>query len=575
MKSNEETEKLFKNLRFSPGTSASERILENTETALKQRIDKTKSNRSTPNVWRIIMKNRMTKLAVAAVIIIAVTIGFNIFVGTGTSVAFAEVRATLSAQPWIHMTWQYTDSAIEQSNVMKKVAESWLSVKPHRLFTIYKDGTVSFVEHNEITRRISSQNYNPQTNIITSIYRDMGKENDPPATIADAIFDDLEELEDKGANVKYIDSFRDDEPIKIINFDYTDGDGVHDQFSLVVNAETYLPISMTSISEKSGEKTTANIIFDYPEAGPIDIYQVQVPHDTRIKVIDYRPSPELLEAIKPYRTARNNLPKQRITVEVRKENDAYSLVSIEYTNDGKGRIEQLKCQNNNPPVETDDLETILAWASGVKEGELRIQLNDGTTVYCANRDYFGRWTNKTIPALNYKVGFVSSGLIHHGWPKIDLGRPIQNKYASEKNLLCIETISEPSFADTKLAESAEKTLYYLDPEHDYICIHTESFRRPAPPTWGNQKVSDSEVNFDPYDIPSEPYLITDVVELIQTGTGHWYPKRIMVINKQAWFDKGNGWNMRKNTVDVKLYVNFKPVFPDTIFDPESLPHIDK
>jgi hypothetical protein len=42
-------------------------------------------------LWSDIMKSRITKLAAAAVIIIAVMIGMNSFLGSGTSVAFADV----------------------------------------------------------------------------------------------------------------------------------------------------------------------------------------------------------------------------------------------------------------------------------------------------------------------------------------------------------------------------------------------------------------------------------------------------------------------------------------------------
>jgi hypothetical protein len=42
-------------------------------------------------LWSDIMKSRITKLAAAAVIIIAVMIGINSFLGSGTSVAFADV----------------------------------------------------------------------------------------------------------------------------------------------------------------------------------------------------------------------------------------------------------------------------------------------------------------------------------------------------------------------------------------------------------------------------------------------------------------------------------------------------
>jgi len=55
-----------------------------------------------PDIWRLIMKSRITKLAAAAVIIAAIMIGINSFLGSGTSVAFADViQPILDAQTLI------------------------------------------------------------------------------------------------------------------------------------------------------------------------------------------------------------------------------------------------------------------------------------------------------------------------------------------------------------------------------------------------------------------------------------------------------------------------------------------
>jgi len=58
-----------------------------------EKIKKTKSAETQPNIWRLIMKSKITKLTAAAVIIIAVMIGINQLGGSidGTSVAWADV----------------------------------------------------------------------------------------------------------------------------------------------------------------------------------------------------------------------------------------------------------------------------------------------------------------------------------------------------------------------------------------------------------------------------------------------------------------------------------------------------
>ena len=90
MKSSRDIEKLFKDLHDTTSAEMDERVLRNVSQALE------KPNR--PNIWRIIMKNRITKLTAAAVIIIAVIIGINQFGGTVdiATVAWAEVVEQIS-----------------------------------------------------------------------------------------------------------------------------------------------------------------------------------------------------------------------------------------------------------------------------------------------------------------------------------------------------------------------------------------------------------------------------------------------------------------------------------------------
>ena len=92
MKPADNIEKLIKKLRYKAGDEAHNRVLNNVFQALEMR-KKQKSAVSQPNIWRIIMKSPITKLTVAAVIIIAVVIGINQFGGRlgSTSVAWADV----------------------------------------------------------------------------------------------------------------------------------------------------------------------------------------------------------------------------------------------------------------------------------------------------------------------------------------------------------------------------------------------------------------------------------------------------------------------------------------------------
>ncbi len=84
--------------------------------ALKH-LDKLKRNKlapNQPNIWRIIMKSPITKLATAAVVIIACVIGLSLWRTTGSGIALADVLARIEQvkafrYKWIlKMTWRTT-----------------------------------------------------------------------------------------------------------------------------------------------------------------------------------------------------------------------------------------------------------------------------------------------------------------------------------------------------------------------------------------------------------------------------------------------------------------------------------
>ncbi len=82
--------KLIKNTKIKTNPEVNKAVLD----GLLDRMNRAESvhiNAPRQNIWRIIMKNKVTKIAAAAVIIIAVLIGINSFPGTDTSVAFADV----------------------------------------------------------------------------------------------------------------------------------------------------------------------------------------------------------------------------------------------------------------------------------------------------------------------------------------------------------------------------------------------------------------------------------------------------------------------------------------------------
>ena len=108
MNPQDNTEKLIRELVL-PGTKAADERILNDALAAFEKSKVVKSAEHQPNVWRIIMKSPITKLAAAAVIIIAIVVGIHQFGGSidGASVAWAEVAEKVNQiQTYIHRTTQ-------------------------------------------------------------------------------------------------------------------------------------------------------------------------------------------------------------------------------------------------------------------------------------------------------------------------------------------------------------------------------------------------------------------------------------------------------------------------------------
>lgn len=90
MNPQENTEKLIRELVLTGTKAADQRVLNDALTAYDKSETK-KPAAKQPNIWRIIMKNKMTKFATAAVIIVAVFLTANIFNNSIPTASAAEV----------------------------------------------------------------------------------------------------------------------------------------------------------------------------------------------------------------------------------------------------------------------------------------------------------------------------------------------------------------------------------------------------------------------------------------------------------------------------------------------------
>ena len=133
MRPAEDIDKLIKKLRYKAGAETHDRVLGNVLQAL-DKSEKEKSGVTTPNIWRTIMKNPITKLAAAAVIIIAVLFVLYQFGGSIESSAFAQVANKLRSA--VTLTYTATTSSQVEIEMAFKEPGYMRTTMPGGLVTV-------------------------------------------------------------------------------------------------------------------------------------------------------------------------------------------------------------------------------------------------------------------------------------------------------------------------------------------------------------------------------------------------------------------------------------------------------
>jgi len=94
MRPSDNINELIKKLQLKASADLDKRIHDDISRALAE-SQKTESAVTQPNIWRTIMKSPITKLAAAAVIIIACVIGLSLWKATSSGIVLADVLAQI------------------------------------------------------------------------------------------------------------------------------------------------------------------------------------------------------------------------------------------------------------------------------------------------------------------------------------------------------------------------------------------------------------------------------------------------------------------------------------------------
>ncbi len=279
MKPAKNIEKHIKNIYVEslPATTSAEldeRVLGNVMGTLEE-SKKKKSSTIQPNIWRIIMRSRITKLTAAAVIVIAVIICVNQFGGSidGASVLYARVKESIEKKPWIHA--KHTILRGEK----KFGGEEWFSFERKIAIGIEDNGKIEYSDFSNQKR----YDYLPTPGTIT-----ISQIKEPPSLLEAKTPLELckRVIEMKGASgAKFSQSLieRDGKTLEIWEVVQL-GDTGSEKIKLFIDTQEYLPIvAEVSHTDHTGKTTYQGTIeFKYPESGPKNIYELGVPKDAKI-----------------------------------------------------------------------------------------------------------------------------------------------------------------------------------------------------------------------------------------------------------------------------------------------------
>ena len=282
MKPAEKIERLIKKSRYKASTEAYDKALGSFLQAVDA-YEKQKSALTEQNIWRIIMKSKITKLATAAVIIAAIMLGMYALTGSldGTSITMAQVRQAMENIDWVQM-------------VVKAEEESmsvWYSLASKVQIVCQSKGRILYRDFNAGKELV----WNPGSEDIYESPIDEGREFAGGVSNIFDIFEGLTKLfnsiEAKGDYkvTRELGTYQGQE-VEIWTARRVKGKAgpTHTEiFTMYIDVDKKLPIASTDVKKGANGDIQLNVEFKYPETGPADIYEAGAPRSAQIK-----PSPE-------------------------------------------------------------------------------------------------------------------------------------------------------------------------------------------------------------------------------------------------------------------------------------------
>ncbi len=224
-----------------------------------------------PNIWRIIMKSKITKLTAAAVIIIVILLTLNNSSVDITSDVYAEITENMQEMPWV-----YIRIIIEYPTIDERIAEVDLWYSNNEQVIGMKD---SYKVKFSYYQNEKKYDYDPDTKSITISSIDQSDYSNILINLQKGFDSWITQFSqsNQGDEINHYSGELKGEKVEIYEYQSEKGSG-----KLYVNSVSRLPIYAEFKDTYKGNQGNVQIHFEFPESGPRDIYDLGVPHDAPI-----------------------------------------------------------------------------------------------------------------------------------------------------------------------------------------------------------------------------------------------------------------------------------------------------
>jgi len=543
------------------------------------------------SIWSMIMHKKMTKFAAAAVVIVGVLLGAMLLDKTVSPVYALEqsVKAMENAV-WMHAVPYSTMEGAESV-----FGETWFSAT-HRISAVKREDRSAQITYFD---KDESYHYDPANETITVLLASkidvLGKSN----SYAEVISNTIDTLDDhEGTEITTTSEVQDGKKVIVTELKVPKGKPGTEIWRFVIDEETSLLIrlKLDGYNEKGEFIEFADVAFDYPDSGPMDIYQLGAPKTA--KIIDKRPSIDVQTIIENYQAARENDISRytALVLYTASLDDGFEVVqegTIYYADGNKYRNEHLslllaildsqeKDRQKLIPQMEDSLESMLEWWTNrdllrrriaeMYDGEYKHHVTDhlkNTGSRGGNKNTKSRVRNSKPPNLQdmYTAGaaFLQDGSNDLATVKQTITL-IENEYSKENDLFCLQRLEEDGRFPFMHQGRRFKRLCYIDPNRNYICVRIEEYFI-QDKLW-KKLFKDADRFLIKNQDASLGYTKLEVresTELDQSKDGKWYSKRIEL---RTTTQLGNDELQKRNSAFM-IYLDADSEIPEDIFDPDA------